>query len=102
MNPTLETFCCSVYGEKYNISVVADPKTNSYNGNTSGNSLVLGSSASDRTTLVQEMASNSKFGRLKGAHWVSVVKLSKAREREAEIYSCFELKVQFYSGRVRS
>ena len=65
---------------------MADPKTNSYNGNTSGNSLVLGSSASDRTTLVQEMASNSKFGRLKGAHWVSVVKLSKARERGRDIF----------------
>ena len=65
---------------------MADPKTNSYNGNTSGNCLVLGSSASDRTTLVQEMASNSKFGRLKGAHWVSVVKLSKARERGRDIF----------------
>ena len=35
------------------------------------------------------------FGKLEGAHWVSSVKLSKARQ--AEIDSCFEPKVEFYN-----
>ena len=84
-----------VFGGKYNISVMADPETNSYDGNILGNILVLGSSASDKTTLVQEMASNSMFGKLEGAHWVSAVELSKSRE--AKIDSCFKPKVEFYN-----
>ena len=95
MNPTLGTFCCSVYGGKYNISVIADPETNSYDGKISGNILVLGSLASGKTTLVEEMASNSMFGKLKDVHWVSAVKISKVRE--AEIDSCFQSKVEFYN-----
>ena len=57
--------------------------------------MVLGSSASGKTILVQEMASNSMFGKLEGAHLVSTVKLSKARV--AEINSCFEPKIEFYN-----
>ena len=80
MNPTLGTFCCSVYGRKYNIKLVmADPGKNLCDGKISGNILVLGSSASGKTILVQEMASNSMFGKLKGAHWISAIKLSTAR-----------------------
>ena len=51
--------------------------------------MVLGSSASGKTILVQEMASNSMFGKLEGAHLVST------KAREAEINSCFEPKVEF-------
>ena len=57
--------------------------------------LVLGSAASGKTTLVQEIASNSLFRKLEGTHWVSTAKLSKARE--AGIDSCFEPKVEFYN-----
>ena len=70
---------------------MADAETNSYDGNI----LVLGSSASGNTTLGQEMGSNSMFGKLEDAHWVSAVTLSKARE--AEIDSCFKPKVEFYN-----
>ena len=57
--------------------------------------MVLGSSASGKTTCVQEMASNSVFRKLEGVYWMSAVKFSKARE--AEIDSCFEPKVEFYN-----
>ena len=72
-----------------------DPETNSYDRKILGNVLVLGSTASRKTILVEEMASNSVFGKLEGAHWISAVKLSK--EREAVIDSYFELKVEFYN-----
>ena len=84
-----------VYKGKYSFSVMADPETNSYNGKISGNVLVLGSTTSGKTTLVEEMASNSIFGKLKGAHLISAAKLSK--EREAAIDSYFKLKVEFYN-----
>ena len=71
---------------------MADPEANSSDGKISGNILVLGSSPNGKTTLVQEMASNSVFGKLEGAHWVSAVKA-----REAEIDSCFKPKVEFYN-----
>ena len=54
----------------------------------------MGSSASGKTTLVQEMASNSMSEKLEGEHWISAVELSK--KRKAEIDSCFEPKVEFY------
>ena len=51
-----------------NISVMADPETNLCNEKISGNILVLGSSASGKLTLVQEMVSSSMFGKLKGMY----------------------------------
>ena len=35
------------------------------------------------------------FGKLRQVHWISKVQLSK--HREAEIYSCFSTKVEFYN-----
>ena len=72
---------------------MANPWTKSYDGKLSGNILVLGSSASGKTSLVQEIATNSMFGKLEGVYWVSGVKLSK--KREIKIESCFEQKVDF-------
>ena len=80
---------------EYNISVMADPETNSHDRKILGNILVLGSSASGKMPLVQEMASNFMFRKLEGIHKVSAIKLSKASE--AEIDSCFKLKVEFYN-----
>ena len=76
---------------------MADPEKNSYDGKIYGNLLFLGSSASEKTTIVQEMVSNSMFGKLEVAQWISAAKLSK--ERQAETDSCFELKVEFYNPR---
>ena len=73
---------------------MADPQTKTYDGKISGNILVLGSTAGGKTTFVQELACNSMFGKLKGIHWISQIELSK--QREAEIDSCFEPKVEFY------
>ena len=72
---------------------MADPETSSYDGTISGNVLVLGSTASGKMILVQEMACNSMFGKLESIHWISKVKLSK--QREAEIDYCFVPKVDF-------
>ena len=72
---------------------MVDPQTSSYDGTISGNVLVFGSTASGKTTLVQEMACNSMFGKLESVHWISKVELSK--QREAEIDSCFVSKVDF-------
>ena len=73
---------------------MTNPQAKSYSRKVSGNILVLGSSASGKMTLVQEMASNSMFRKLAGAHLISAVELSK--KREAEIDSCYEPKVEFY------
>lgn len=67
-----------------------------YDGKISGNVLVLGSTDSGKTTLVQKMTSNSIFGELRGVHWISKLHLSK--QKEAEIDSCFTPKVEFYSS----
>ena len=46
---------------------MANPQTESYDGTLSGNILVLDSLGSGKTSLVQEIASNSVFGKLEGA-----------------------------------
>ena len=66
-----------------------------YDGQISRNVLVLDSTGSGKTTLVQEMASNSMFGELGGGHWISQLQLYKLRE--AEIDSRFTPKFEFYS-----
>ena len=56
--------------------------------------MILDITASGKTTLVQDMACNSMFEKLKRIHWISKVKLSN--QREAEIDSCFAPKIEFY------
>ena len=56
---------------------------------------MLGGTGSGKTTLVQEMVSNSAFGEFRGVHWISKLQLSK--QRDTEIDSCFTPKVEFYS-----
>ena len=82
-----------VYGGKSNAPVMANPQTKLYDEKLSENILVLGSSGSGKMSRVQEIATNSMFGKLEGVYWVSGVKLSK--NREIEIESCFEPKVDF-------
>ena len=73
---------------------MANPQTEFYDGTLPGNILVLGSSGNGKTSPVQDIASNSMFGKLEGIYWVSGINLSK--KREGEIESCFESKVDFY------
>ena len=75
-----------VYGGKYSFSVMADPETNSYDRKISANVLVLGSTASEKTTHVKVMSSNSMFGKLEGTYWISAVKLSKEREDVIDLF----------------
>ena len=56
-----------------------DPEKNLYDGKIYGNLLFLSSSASEKTTIAQEMVSNSMFGKLEGVQWISAAKLSKER-----------------------
>ena len=46
--------------------------------------MVLGSTASGKTTLVQEMACNSLFGKHESVHWISKIELHKQRETEID------------------
>ena len=64
---------------------MADPKAKLYDGTLSGNIFVLDSSVSGKTSIVQEAATNSMFGKLEKVHWISGIELSK--EREGEIAS---------------
>lgn len=72
---------------------MADPGTNKYDRQISGNILVLGSTESGKITLVQELTCSSMSGKLEGVHWISKVQLSKQREDETDY--CFNLKVEF-------
>ena len=44
--------------------------------------------------FTQKLAVNNFFGKLKKSEWVSFIKLMP--EREAEIESCFQCKVEFH------
>ena len=74
---------------------MADPWVSKCDGKISGKILVLGNMGSGKITLVQELACQSMFGKLRQAHWISKVQLSKHREAEKD--SCFSPKVEFYS-----
>ena len=74
---------------------MADAGTDTYDGQVSGNFLVLGSTGSGKTSLVQRLGCNGMFGELQKVHWISKVELSKCRE--AEIESCFSAEVEFYN-----
>ena len=56
---------------------MANPQTESYNGTLSGNILVLGSSGSEKASLVQKVATDSIFGKLEGVYWVSGIFFGK-------------------------
>ena len=73
------------------IIYLANPETDSYDGEISGNILVLGSSVSGKTTLIQEMASNSMVGKLKSV----ILSKKVSRQREAELDYCIEPKLEF-------
>ena len=73
---------------------MANSQAESYDGTLSRNILFFGSSESWETSFVQEIATNSMFGKLEGVYRVSGINRSK--KREGEIESCCEAKVDFY------
>ena len=78
---------------------MAHAGTDTYDGQMSGNVLVLGSMGSGRILLVQQLGCNSMFQELLKVHWISKVELSKCRE--AQITSCFSAEVEFYNPKRR-
>ena len=74
---------------------MADLWVSKCGGKISGKILVLGYMGSGKITLVQELACHLMFGKLRQAHWISKVQLSKHREAEKD--SCFSPEVEFYS-----
>ena len=68
-----------------------------YDGKFSGNILIVGRTGCGKTALVEKLAINKFFGELNKAEWVSFIKLEK--QKEAEIQSCFECKLDFYYPR---
>ena len=96
INYNTRDFCCVVYGgvSATNCTSMVDPQTKTYDGKISGNILVPGSTAGEKTAFVQKLSCNSMFGKLEGVHWISQVRLSE--QREAKIDSSFEPKVEFY------
>ena len=68
-----------------------------YDGQFSGNILVVGRTGCGKTAFVQKLAINKFFGELNKAEWVSFIKLDE--QREAEIQSCFECELDFYYPR---
>ena len=65
-----------------------------YDGQFSGNVLVLGRTDCGKTSFVQKLALYDFFGRLKTAKWVSGIHLNESRE--AQIESNFSCDISFY------
>ena len=74
---------------------MVDVGMNTYDGKISGNVPVLGSTGSEKTSVVQRMGCNGMFGQLEKIHWVSKVDLFE--ERKLETDSCFKAEVKFYN-----
>ena len=74
---------------------MANAGTDKYDGNISGNVLVLGSTGSGKTSLVQRLGWNGMFGELRKVNWIPKVEFSKCWESEIE--SCFSTEVEFYN-----
>ena len=64
-----------------------------YDGRFDGNVLIIGQTGCGKTTVIQNLAKNKMFGNLKKIFWLSKIVLS--RDREQNISSCFDSKVDF-------
>ena len=56
--------------------------------------MIVGRTECGKTYFTQKIAISNFFGKLKKAEWVPYFILT--REREAEIKSCFQCKVEFH------
>ena len=57
------------------------------------NTLIVGQTGCNKTTFIQNLAKNKIFAKLKEIFWLSKIMLSQ--DREQDISSCFDLKVNF-------
>ena len=64
-----------------------------YDGKFNENTLIVGQTGCNKTTFIQNLAKNKIFAKLKEIFWLSKIMLSQ--DREQDISSCFDLKVNF-------
>ena len=68
-----------------------------YNGQFSGNVIVVGKTGCGNTYFPQKLGLNKFYGKLVKIEWVSSMDIDG--EREAETLSCFSNKVEFHSAK---
>ena len=64
-----------------------------YDSKFNENTLIVGQTGCNKTTFIQNLAKNKIFAKLKEIFWLSKIMLSQ--DREQDISSCFDLKVNF-------
>ena len=64
-----------------------------YDSKFNENTLIVGQTGCNKTTFVQNLAKNKIFAKLKEIFWLPKIILSQ--DREQDISSCFDLKVNF-------
>ena len=64
-----------------------------YDGKLNGNILIVGQAGCGKTTFIQNLSKNKMFRKMKEILWLSKATLSQ--DREQNISSCFDLKVNF-------
>ena len=64
-----------------------------YDGKLNGNILIVGQTGCGKTTFIQNLSKNKMFRKMKEILWLSKATLSQ--DREQNISSCFDLKVNF-------
>ena len=64
-----------------------------YDGKFNENTLIVGQTGCNKTTFIKNLAKNKIFAKLKEIFWLSKIILSQ--DRQQDISSCFDLKVNF-------
>ena len=64
-----------------------------YDGKLNGNILIVGQTGCGKTTFIKNLSKNKMFRKMKETLWLSKATLSQ--DREQNISSCFDLKVNF-------
>ena len=64
-----------------------------YDSKLNGNILIVGQTGCGKTTFIQNLSKNKMFRKMKEILWLSKATLSQ--DREQNISSCFDLKVNF-------
>ena len=71
--------------------------TSIYNGQFSGNILLVGKTGCGKTTFLEKLGLNKFFGELVKTEWISGIDINK--KREAEIQSSFSNETEIYTAK---